>query len=100
VVSFNLATLALGNVFNTSPNATGNSGRESAGAPAVDANNNPYLVTGNGTITAISVQFLVTGIVCSPGLNLFLLIHLHTLAFSLSPAHLRPFRINRLHALC
>jgi len=59
VMGFNPATLALGQVLNVSPDATGNSGRESGiwmagGAPAVDSSNNLYLITGNGSFDADS----------------------------------------------
>jgi chitodextrinase len=59
VMSFNPSTLALQNVYNVSPDATGNSGRESGiwmsgGAPAVDASGNLYVLTGNGTFDANS----------------------------------------------
>ncbi|MGB6962850.1 MAG: fibronectin type III domain-containing protein [Candidatus Acidiferrum sp.] len=59
VMSFNPSTLAVQNVYNVSPNATGNSGRESGiwmsgGAPAVDASGNLYVLTGNGTFDADS----------------------------------------------
>jgi hypothetical protein len=59
VISFDPATLALQKVLNVSPDATGNSGRESGiwmagGAPSVDSSGNLYLITGNGTFDANS----------------------------------------------
>jgi hypothetical protein len=59
VIGFNPSTLAPRSIYNDSPDATGNSGRESGiwmagGAPAVDANGNLYVLTGNGTFDANS----------------------------------------------
>ena len=59
IMSFDPSTLALQSVYNVSPDATTNGGRESGiwmagGAPAVDASGNLYVLTGNGTFDANS----------------------------------------------
>src|SRR5208283_592900 len=48
VVGFNAATLAIANVLNVSPSTHWSGIWMSGGAPSADANNNIYVITGNG----------------------------------------------------
>jgi hypothetical protein len=52
VVSFNASTLAVRSVLNVSPNVQYGGIWMGGGAPSADANNNLYLITGNGTFDA------------------------------------------------
>jgi IPT/TIG domain/Chitobiase/beta-hexosaminidase C-terminal domain len=54
VVGYDAKTLAKTNVFNVSPNVTSGGIWMSGAAPAVDSNNNIYLITGNGVFDAES----------------------------------------------
>ena len=54
VVGFNPSTLAVANAFSTTPNAQKGAIWMGGGAPAADANNNLYVVTGNGEFDVTS----------------------------------------------
>jgi hypothetical protein len=54
VVGFNAATLAITNVLNVSPDAQWSGIWMGGGAPSADANNNIYVITGNGAFDVAS----------------------------------------------
>ena len=54
VVGFNASTLAVTNILNVSPNVQYGGIWMGGGAPSADANNNLYLITGNGQFDVTS----------------------------------------------
>ncbi len=52
VVGFNASNLAITNILNVSPNTQDSGIWMGGGAPSADANNNIYLITGNGVFNA------------------------------------------------